>query len=192
MYTFLDPPDDHLPLLPLEHLVILEDFDIDFEAAPHLEFDASPWGFGGLLRQNGKVVKYFYGCWTADEEKKLDVKIGEPHGQTTWEYLTLFLALVLFGYRYRVSGIIITGDNIASLNLALTLKGDKSLNLISREMAWRRVRHGWRYRCAHLPSELNKTADELSRLSRGQQLPDEVRGTEFVRTPRVAALWTSG
>ena len=38
------------------------------------------------------------------------------------------------------------------------------MNRISCEIAWRKVRQGWRYVVAHLASENNTTADQLSRL----------------------------
>ena len=146
------------------------------------------------MKVNDIPVKYFYGSWTAEEEKVVHATIGDPDGQTSWEYLALLISLVIFGYIHRVKGLILLGDNIGSLNLALTLKGDKALGRISREIAWRRVRLGWRYRCGHLPSELNATADDLSRMSqpggKADGLPDTVRAAQRVEVPRVAALWT--
>ena len=37
--------------------------------------------------------------------------------------------------------------------------------IVALEVAWRHVRHRWRFRCEHLPAELNTIADSLSRLS---------------------------
>ena len=66
--------------------------------------------------------------------------------------------------RFAYSGVSLVGDNVAALELALSMRGRRALNRISREIAWRRARAGWRYRVAHWPTELNKSADALSRL----------------------------
>ena len=90
----------------------------------------------------------------------------------------------------------ILGDNLASLNLALNLKGKKILGKTSREIAWRQVRQGWRYMCGHLPSELNDTADALSRLSapaeKARQIPSELRLAQRIEPPLLNDVWTAG
>ena len=37
--------------------------------------------------------------------------------------------------------------------------------IVAREVAWRRVRHQWRFRCEHLPTESKTIADSFSRFS---------------------------
>ena len=128
--------------LPLEHVVTDKRVEIDAERAPRIEFDASPLGFGALLRKNGKVDMYFEGAWNQTDADDLGIVIGKPDGQTILEYAALFLVLLAFGETFRGTGVVILGDNLGSLSLALTLKGDKALGRISREVSWRRVRLG--------------------------------------------------
>ena len=167
----------------------------DYTTAPRIEFDACPCGYGILLKINDQVVKYMYGKWTPEDAQLLKVQIGNCAAQTVFEYLALFIALAEFGYQYRTPGIVVLGDNVASLTLSLNLKGDKSLNLISREIAWRRARQGWRYRVAHIPSEQNEVADALSRLGqpdRAQKpVPSALNRAELVRAPRLADLFVT-
>ena len=82
-----------------------------------------------------------------------------------WEYMVIWLALELWGDQHRAEGLAILGDNIAALSGALSLKGKSGLSRITRELAWRKVRRGWRYACGHLPAERNDLADALSRLT---------------------------
>ena len=82
-----------------------------------------------------------------------------------WEYMVVWLSLELWGDRFRSQGLALLGDNLAALNGALSLKGKAGLSRITRELAWRKVRRGWRYACGHLPAERNTLADALSRVS---------------------------
>ena len=50
-------------------------------------------------------------------------------------------------------------DNLASLNAL------RHLAQITRELAWRKVSHGWHYAAGHQPSELNTIADSFSRVA---------------------------
>ena len=61
--------------------------------------------------------------------------------------------------------LLICGDNLASLSLAVSSKSKGLLGFIGRELAWRRARFDWQLAVAHLPAEANKLADRLSRLA---------------------------
>ena len=130
-----------------------------------MEFDASPWGGGAVLLRDCHPVPYFRIVWTKEHAVKLGLTIGDPAGQTTWEFVTLLVALVLWGGTYRDVGLALLGDNIAALGGAANLRGRGSMVAVSRELAWRQVRYGWRYAVGHLPAEMNITADSLSRLA---------------------------
>ena len=149
-----------------------------------------------MLKQNGVPQVFFTGAWTEEDAEVVGARLGEPDGQTAWEYLTLFLVLLAFGTDSRRTGLVILGDNLASLNLALNLKGNKVLGRTSREIAWRQIRQGWRYMCGHLPSELNHTADALSRMSapaeKAKDLPAELHGVRQVVPPILMDVWTVG
>ena len=81
------------------------------------------------------------------------------------EYLVILLSLDLWEERFRAEGLAILGDNMEVLSGAISLKGRAELAKITGEIAWRKVRKGWRFACGHLPAEHNDTADCLSRLS---------------------------
>ena len=93
----------------------------------------------------------------------LQVRTGESRHQTFWEFLTLTLTIVQWCPVY--SDLLVCGDNVASLHLALSHRSRGSLAAVGRELAWRKAKFSWRYAVAHLPAEANKLADRLSRLS---------------------------
>ena len=114
-------------------------------------------------------------------------RTGEPAFQTFWEYLALVISRVLWaGPRDPIA---IIGDNTGALQLAIDLNGDNALLAISREVAWRRARHGWTYGAGHLPTEANSLADALSRLVKGEKVPLQLRRLQEFDAPDVSALW---
>jgi len=193
--TLLQPPPGQI-WLPLEHVVTEKAVPIDVARAPTVEFDASPWGFGAVLKQGGVPQVFFTGAWSEADAELVGARLGEPDGQTAWEYLTLFLCLLAFGTDTRRTGLVILGDNLASLNLALSLKGHRVLGKTSREIAWRQIRQGWRYMCGHLPAELNDTADALSRMAapaeKARALPAVLQGVRQMTPPVLMDIWTAG
>ena len=132
--------------------------------------------------------------WSAADAADLETEIGDPAGQTSWELLALFLTLVLWGRSRRGPGLALLGDNLGSLEAALNLRGKGVLSKISREIAWRRARDGWRYAAGHLPSERNGVADSLSRIyapaAEAKSLPTDVAGAIRRDLPDIASLWT--
>ena len=96
---------------------------------------------------------------------KFSARLGDPKSQSLWEFVTLLLALMLWARLGDEYPIVFHGDNIAALQDALSLKGRGSMLAVAREIAWRKERFQWNFTVAHLPSELNKIADDLSRLS---------------------------
>ena len=58
-----------------------------------IEFDASPFGGGAVLRSPaGDVDRYFSVIWDGTEAEHLEVKIHDPAFQTFWEFSTLLLS----------------------------------------------------------------------------------------------------
>ena len=193
--TLLRPPRGSDPWLPLQHIMANTDVSISLDTAPAVEFDASPWDYGYLLKSGSQILEYGYGQWATEDAAYLGIAIGKPASQTVFEYLALFIVLVCYGHAHRSTGLAILGDNLASLNLALSMKGSAALGTISRELTWRRIRGGWRYACGHLPTEQNTVADQLSRLHQPghpAQLPDVLREARRHPGLRVSALWTPG
>jgi len=153
-------------LLPLERRVTSRP-EADWPDAPsEVLYDASPWGGGAILREKGtgKILDLLCVRWAKQTSSgRLQIAPGLPKFQTFWEYLTLLLALEAWGGKFPQHSLTLLGDNLASLQLSLTLSGRKELTAIGRELAVRKVRRNWRWKVAHIPAEHNGIADALSR-----------------------------
>ena len=107
------------------------------------------------------------------------------------EFLTLALAACRWCPLF--TSVLLCGDNVASLNLALSNKSKGLLGYIGRELSWRRAKYDWHLAVAHLPAEANKLADRLSRLADPHlsplvDLPSELLGSTEVHVS-VDAFW---
>ena len=156
-----------------------------------VEFDASPWGGGAVLKRNGVAHEYFAVTWDAADIPDDEVRTGEPKFQSFWEFLTLLLALIQWGGCFVQESITILGDNTAALQNALDLKGKGLMLAVARELAWRKARHRWAFIVAHLPGEHNRTADALSRLAAPDPspLPESLQHAVHVRHTPVRKVW---
>jgi len=181
-------------LLPIEQVVCTSLPRIDPQRA-RVEFDASPWGGGAVLFVSGVASEFFEATWDKQLAHHLSIKVGESSGQSCWEFLTLYLSLLLWGTQFSTEGVSIAGDNTAALANAVTFKGRSGLNRISMELSWRKVRFGWRYQVAHLPSEGNVISDALSRTSaphsaERKSFPQAaLRGANRREVPETSKLW---
>ena len=89
-----------------------------------------------------------------------------------FEFLTVFICLMSFQQSVCTSGVVVCGDNLASLQNAIDCKSPRSsINMVGREIAWRKALHGWKLTAAHYPKEHNTVADALSRLAAPTALP---------------------
>ena len=90
-------------------------------------------------------------------------------------------------------GICFLGDNIASLQLALSGKAKGAIGALARELFLRRVRDDWLYSVSHLPAEHKFVADYHSRLRQPgaptEPLP-ELSGAAEVQIPALASIWS--
>ena len=76
---------------PLEQVVCLRLPEL--EAKTHsVMFDASPWGGGALLLRDSTPAYLFELSWTAAAADSFGTVVGVPASQTSFEYLTLYLA----------------------------------------------------------------------------------------------------
>ena len=129
-----------------------------------VQFDASVWGGGAILRCGEAITEYMHCTWDESTVQHLGVCIGDPRHQTLWEFLTLLMSLMIWGGNFLTEEVALLGDNTASLADALDLKGRGVLMDIARELSWRKARFGWQFAVGHVPSERNSIPDALSRL----------------------------
>ena len=95
----------------------------------------------------------------------LQVVPGDSKFQSFWEFLTLLLALILWGDAYTEESLTVLGDNSSALQNALKLAGRREMVAVAREVAWRQVRGNWAFKVGHLPAEQNLFSDASSRRS---------------------------
>ena len=146
------------------------------------------------MLNNGEPAEYFHVTWTPALARRLRVKIGDPAGQTLWEYLTVLLSLMTWASKHRRSGLHLQGDNLAALGGVLNLTGKDKLTAVTKELTWRKVRQSWNYDAAHLPTEANLLSDALSRLSapagsERKNFPEPLRTAIQVPAPDLDAMW---
>ena len=58
-----------------------------------MALDASPFGIGGILINNGTIIAYFADRITKNDEKLLMIKIGSDDAQQVCEALGVLVAL---------------------------------------------------------------------------------------------------
>ena len=179
--------------LPLERLVTPKPPTDSPASGWHVEFDASIYGGGAILKDgNGIITHYFNVVWCGDEAAHLDIQPHDSKHQTFWEFATLLLCLLTWSDWFVNETVTLLGDNIGALNLALSLKGRGHLLAVSREIAWRRARRRWNFVVGHLPSENNSVADALSRANDPAGVPwpsEALGGADFSKPPRLADVW---
>ena len=108
--------------------------------------------------------------------RKWGVTIGDTAHKTFFEFFTLILALLAWS-NYATSEVLnLIGDNTGSLQDALEMKGKGNLNLLARELSWRKAYWDLHFQVGHIPSESNVIADALSRVTQGASIPTALHG----------------
>jgi hypothetical protein len=124
--------DESSPLK-LERLVSARQLQEQPTSGWSIEFDASIYGGGAVLKdENNKVTEYFAVVWDGFEAPHLEIWIHDSAHQTFWEFATLLICLVTWGHYFTDSVVKILGDNTGSLQNALTFKGRGPLTAIAR------------------------------------------------------------
>ena len=130
-------------------------------------FDASPWGLGGWLKENGRIVSYFVSQLTPADEARYGVPIGSPKGQQIWEALAILCGFKVWRniwLRERASFTVV-GDNVAALSMTAKVRAPSlALNGLAKELA---VELGdgtfMPDFLSHVPGATHDVADGLSR-----------------------------
>ena len=130
--------------------------------------DASPWGLGAVLLEDGVVTEYLTDRITDEDCKILNLKVGSPDGQQVLGALAMLVALWTWRARWQQwrSTVAVCGDNVTMLTMVLHFKGrSAALSTIARELALEVAEAAYRPMLAeHIPGVANVTADSLSRL----------------------------
>ena len=111
--------------------------------------------------------------------------------KTLWRPLRLVLAICRWGW--LANGMAFLGDNLASLNLALSGKAKGKLNSLARELALHVARGDIQFAVGHLPAEANLRADALSRLSQpgvSTTIPSGLVGAAEVTLGPLSQFWS--
>jgi hypothetical protein len=176
---------------PLQRKISTEDPQGDPVHGWIIQTDASPFGGGAVLRHGKVMVEYFALTWQAEDfPKSINVQLGTSSSQSFLELLTVALALAHWGSDFVKEPCTVLGDNTGSLENLLQQKGKGLQQIIARELAWRRARHGWLFAAAHVPSEANKVPDALSRLALGAAFPEkELAGAWEAQLKPVRKFW---
>ena len=147
--------------------------------------DASPWGLGALVVENGVVVEYLTDQISPVDCANLGLVVGSPDGQQVLEALAMLVALRTWRARWQQwrSTVAVRGDNVTTLTMVLHFKGSSpALSMIARELALEVAEAAYRPLLAeHIPGAANVSADALSRLHAPgglYKLPDELRNVQ--------------
>ena len=162
-----------------------------------ITWDASPYGMGAYITENGKVTEFFAIPISPEDEEILGVQAGGCEGQQVWECLAGLIAMRLWAPRWRHSRVHLhlRGDNIASLVLFSTLKThSKQLSLIAREFALDLGTAAFRPEVVqHVPGISNVVADQLSRrYEPGREFilhPSLLKARAIIPPPRTKSWW---
>ena len=144
-----------------------------------------------MLVKNNKVLSFLHKRWAHEDEVKIGATIGKPHGQTSWELFALLLVLLLWGSVEPGRSLAILGDNVGSLQTAITFKSTSSLRAVCKELALHQAVNRWKYSVGHIPTEYNTIADALSRLKDGEDSSSihVLSSGEQVVAPSVGEFW---
>ena len=179
-------------LFPLCRRVYLRGAAPATQMSPYrVEFDASPWGGGALLAKGDRLCEHFTIEWDDALFQQFGAIRGNPRWQSLWELVTLLLALIVWGDNAVDCCLMVLGDNVSALQDALSLKGKGDMNHVAREISWRAARFRWIYDVQHLPSELNRVADALSRQFAVPPLPLPAEVARDSSIPRVPPPWSA-
>ena len=130
--------------------------------------DASPWGYGGVLLEDGEFSEYFHAPVSQDDIDILGAKIGSADSQQLFESLAMLLALRIWKAKWHQfrSAVAVRGDNVTMLTMLVHFRGKSpALATVAREVALEVAGAAYRPVSAeHIPGVANSVADALSRM----------------------------
>ena len=145
--------------------------------------DASPWGLGGVLNIGQHTVACYQSALTANDEKLLQITIGESASQQVAEALAALVALRVWKHYWKRRGVKlhVKSDSVSTLHLLAKLKvraKSFGMGVIARELALEFGTCSFRPRfLQHIPGITNDWADALSRQAQpgnAKSLPEQL------------------
>ena len=146
--------------------------------------DASPWGFGGLLLQDGQVVSVWADEISSADRKVIPGEAGDPAFQAEWELFAILISLVVWQDRLADAHVacLEPGSQAALYACARWSSNTPSMDLIAAEIGLRVI--GSRIELSHVSGVSNYEADALSRLCQGKAMPRHLEHVERKAAPR--------
>jgi len=155
-----------------------------------INLDASPWGLGGYIVEDGTITSWFASEIGSTEACILELVIGSSAAQQTAEALAALVALRAWRIRWSQAGarLRVRSDSIAALIVVLKLKtSGRGSAIIAREMALDVAWSNYAPHVAeHVPGVANVICDMLSRLHQPTKafvLPDELANVREMVLP---------
>ena len=162
-----------------------------------LEFDASTWGYGGVLYRDGVPSSWYAEAVSKEDVERFRIEIGSPKCQALLETLAILIGLrawadLISGKRWSV---LVRSDSRAALGAAFKLRSPvPALNAVVRELALDLAES--RYDLdfiEHLPGRCNVFADTLSRFYQPGQArtvpPELAAAPRAFPARRIGAWW---
>ena len=134
--------------------------------------DASPFGFGAVLFQNGTPITWMAAPWSESDHDFLQALPGDPAWQAEWELLAVLIAIDawILQLQGRAAAIIQTDATAALFNVRHLSGRTAAMNALTAEIALRLEAYDVQVLPEHMPAVLNFECDSLSRLAQGASI----------------------
>ena len=135
-----------------------------------MTLDASPFGLGGILTLDGRVIAWFASALTKLDSKRFGCPLGDSSGQQEWEAVCILVALTAWRSHWMKRNVALTlkSDNLSALTVASQLKDRRNRTLIAKELSLLYSDRSYEPSFyTHIPGSTNVLSDSLSRLGSG-------------------------
>jgi hypothetical protein len=148
-----------------------------------MEFDASPWGYGGVLFWNGIPWSYFAEAVSQQDIERFGIIVGSCRFQALLETLAVLIGIRAWLPLWQDErlAVRVRSDSEAALGaIRRERSANANVNVVVRELALDLAEGLYRIDLKdHLPGKDNTWADLLSRLTQPDaptQIPEGLRG----------------
>ena len=134
-----------------------------------MEFDASPWGLGGVIYVDGYPTRFFAQDIQPEDIAKFGIEIGNCTCQAIVENLAMLIGIRMWlpHWKSQRASVTIKTDSMAAIgSWSKERSTTPSINAIVREMALDQAEGLYEFNfIEHIAGDANNVADALSRLS---------------------------